>query len=266
MNSIHRVKVSIIVPTYNAALYLEQTLDSVRNQSHENWELIVVDDGSSDDTPKILEHYCKIEPRMVTILLPENSGGPALPRNIGLSKASGQMVCMLDSDDIWHPEKLAFQISNMISSDINFSSTKLVIFNKVVHFQNLSSLVSSALDYVNLELLLSKNIFATSSVMIDRGLIGGSTFSESPEHRAIEDYLLWLELLQKPETKSARFHERLVAYRLRENSLSRSKFKMAKKLFHMLGGIELNGNRLGSRRYYYFLMYIWGSLRSSMYD
>lgn len=98
---------SVIVPSYNHARYLEETLDSVLAQTYRPLEVIVVDDASTDETPTVLAAYAS---RVRTVRLECNSGGPARPRNVAVQLARGHYLCMFDSDDLMHPEKLARQI------------------------------------------------------------------------------------------------------------------------------------------------------------
>lgn len=101
------MKVSVIIPTYNRGRYISDCIDSVLNQTFYDLEVIVVDDGSTDDTKKIVQ---KIDDDRVTYIATANSGRPAVPRNIGLSRARGEYISFLDSDDLWVPWKLEEQI------------------------------------------------------------------------------------------------------------------------------------------------------------
>ena len=98
--------VSVIIPTYNRPTYLKQTLDSVVNQTYNNIEIIVVDDGSpNEDTLRVCKKY-----KTVTYLKIENSGGPAKPRNVGIKEAKGKYIAFLDDDDLWIATKIEQQV------------------------------------------------------------------------------------------------------------------------------------------------------------
>ena len=104
-------KISVIIPTYNAEKFLDRTIESVLAQTFKDWELIIVDDFSKDNTREIIKKWEKIDERISSIFLDKNSGGPAHPKNIGMEKVKGEYVAFLDHDDEWLPEKLEKQIS-----------------------------------------------------------------------------------------------------------------------------------------------------------
>ena len=102
--------VSVVMPAFNAAELIGPTLESVISQSFGDWELLVVDDCSKDSTREVVQAWADKDSRIKLITLPSNFGGPAGPRNEGVRLARGQYVAFLDSDDIWHPEKLKTQV------------------------------------------------------------------------------------------------------------------------------------------------------------
>ena len=104
-------KVSIIIPTYNSEKFLNKTIQSVLDQTYKNWELIIVDDLSKDSTREIINTWKNTDNKIISIFLDKNSGGPAHPKNVGFTKATGKYIAYLDHDDIWLPEKLEKQIS-----------------------------------------------------------------------------------------------------------------------------------------------------------
>lgn len=112
--------VSIIMPSYNTGAFIEDSIQSVLNQTYSNWELIIVDDCSTDNTLEILE---KINDDRIIILKNDRNSGAAVSRNKALRKAKGQWVAFLDSDDLWHPEKLEKQIAFMKANKYYFSYT-----------------------------------------------------------------------------------------------------------------------------------------------
>jgi glycosyltransferase involved in cell wall biosynthesis len=102
--------VSIILPTYNSEKFIHRSIKSVLNQTYKNWELIIVDDASTDSTKEIIKNYEKEYKKIRSILLEENSGGPAKPFNIGIRNSDSKFIAFLESDDEWLPEKLEKQI------------------------------------------------------------------------------------------------------------------------------------------------------------
>lgn len=104
--------VSIITPAYNSDKFIGETIESVINQTYKNWEMIIVDDGSTDKTCDIVKKYCKRDIR-VQYFWQKNSGRPAVPRNVAIRRAKGKYIAFLDSDDLWVSEKLAKQVEYM---------------------------------------------------------------------------------------------------------------------------------------------------------
>lgn len=113
--------VSIIMPSYNTADYIEASIESVRHQTYENWELIIVDDCSSDNTDEVVRPF--LSDRRIRYLKNEQNSGAAISRNRALREAKGKWIAFLDSDDLWLPEKLEKQVSFMEQNGYHFSYT-----------------------------------------------------------------------------------------------------------------------------------------------
>src|SRR3989338_8567336 len=103
-------EVSIIIPAFNSAEYISETLQSIIAQSFVNWEALVIDDCSSDNTADVVKRYEKIDSRISYYRLDSNSGRPAIPRNYGIKRAKGRYIAFLDSDDLWFPSRLERQM------------------------------------------------------------------------------------------------------------------------------------------------------------
>ena len=162
------LSVSIIMPAFNSAEFIAESIASVIAQSHQNWELLVVDDGSSDTTAAIVEELSREDPRIKLIELGENSGGPAQPRNVGLGLAKSDYIAFLDADDIWLEQKLDFQLSAMSEAGLDFSATRI---KKFAHgFDHSQSYDAKSDVSLSEELLLQKNIVANSSVVVSAPL------------------------------------------------------------------------------------------------
>ena len=112
--------VSIITPTYNCAKFIEETIRSVQSQTHQNWEMIISDDCSTDNTREVIAPYLESDPRIKYICNEKNSGA-AITRNNALRIAKGRWIAFLDSDDLWLPEKLERQIAFMEKNNYSFS-------------------------------------------------------------------------------------------------------------------------------------------------
>ena len=122
--------ISIVVPLYNADKYIGETINSVLKQTYSNWELIIVDDCSTDNSRQVVEEFMA-DQRIKLIKLDNNFGGPAGPRNIGIEKAKGEYVSFLDADDLWDENKLYHQLNFMRTESLDFSSTEVYPFEIV---------------------------------------------------------------------------------------------------------------------------------------
>lgn len=120
--------VSIVMPSYNTGKYIKETIESVLAQSYSNWELIIVDDCSTDNTDDVVSQYLK--DNRIRYLKNETNSGAAVSRNRALREAKGKWIAFLDSDDLWEPEKLKNQISFMENNDYHFSYTNYVEINE----------------------------------------------------------------------------------------------------------------------------------------
>ena len=248
--------VSIIIPNFNCEKFIGLTIDSVISQSFQNWELIVVDDCSTDKSRDVIQKYVDADTRVRLLVMEKNSGGPAGPRNLGIEKANGSLIAFLDSDDIWHPKKLEYQLKFMNENHVNFTSTMRLVFSNDHEVQHSEIGFSKKTNKISYHSLLKKNMIVTSSVIVQRDLIGETRFNTSKSYVAIEDYDFFLDLLKKGSEIDI-LKMPLVHYRISTQNISKNKMKMAKKVRGML--IDRKGEILG---HYYF---IWYSLLSLLY-
>ena len=105
--------VTVVTPCYNGAKYLRETIESVLAQTFTDWEMIIVDDCSKDNSVDIIKQYADLDSRIKYLSTPNNTGSPAIPRNLGMEAASGKYIALLDSDDIWYPTKLHNQVMQL---------------------------------------------------------------------------------------------------------------------------------------------------------
>ncbi|HHQ4611733.1 TPA: glycosyltransferase family 2 protein, partial [Aeromonas veronii] len=117
--------VSVVIPLYNAENYIEETLLSIADQTYSNYEVIVVDNASTDSSLDIVNKVAKKFNNMTVITCSSNSGGPAKPRNLGIQAANGKYVAFLDSDDVWYPDKLVKQVDLMNGSNFDFVGSRM---------------------------------------------------------------------------------------------------------------------------------------------
>lgn len=182
-------KISVIIPTYNRKSLLKRAINSALQQTYENLEIIVVDDGSTDKTEKIIRNLQKKSPKIL-YFKKNHSGLPSISRNLGIKKSKGEWICFLDDDDYWSKNKIYEQYNFAKSNEYDFVS----ILTNVQKSKNIiGKKKTKTIKYKD---LISENIISTSSVMIKRSLLNKSgLFNESSNLKAIEDYELWLRVL-----------------------------------------------------------------------
>jgi glycosyltransferase involved in cell wall biosynthesis len=210
--------VSIVVPAFNAERFVAQSIESVRGQTHPKWELlIIIDAKSTDGTERIARQYSKSDSRIRVIS--GGTRGVAANRNLGISTASGQYVCFLDSDDWWHPEKLARQLTFVRETQAPFSFTAYDVMS-----QNGMSVKSSvqAEPRIAYDDLLNGSRIGCLTVMIRLNAFQDVLFRDENH----EDFCLWLRLLRTGAIASGS-NERLAYYRRVRGSRSNNKFLSA---------------------------------------
>ncbi|RKI28502.1 glycosyltransferase family 2 protein [Bacillus thuringiensis] len=222
--------ISIVIPSYNASSFIKETIQSVQSQTYTNWEMIIIDDVSKDNTRELIKEEIKKDGRIQLIELQKN-GGAAIARNIGINNAKGKYVAFLDSDDLWLPEKLEKQLEFMQNNDIAFSFTSYQIMNqdgtltdKVVHVP----------EKINYNGLLKNTIIGCLTVMLDIEKLGRV---QMPNIRTRQDTATWLKILRQGHYAYG-LDEVLSKYRKVENSISSKKFKMAKMNWKLYREIE----------------------------
>lgn len=211
--------VSIITPCYNCSKYIAQMMDSVLAQTYTNWELLITDDCSTDNSCEIVTDYSKKDSRIKLFRLEHNSGA-GVARNNSIKEAQGRYIAFLDSDDMWKPEKLEKQLKFMQDNSYKFSHSYTLVVdddNNVVGLNEKPARVS----FKSTRII---NYIGTSSVIYDTKDIG-KVYMKPIRRR--QDFALWLNILQL--TKYAYcYPEPLFIYRYAPNSLSSNKFKLLK--------------------------------------
>lgn len=211
--------VSIVTPTYNSQEYIEEAVLSVINQTYTNWELIIVDDCSKDETRRILKKIAASDARVNVIYSNVNSGS-GISRNIGLKHAKGQYVAFLDSDDIWEFNKLELQIDYLRKTNAAICHTSFSFVDENGDDRPGRVHASKSVD---LERNLKRTEIGTSTAIINRNIIQKEFLF--PSMRARQDLKLWIELLSSGYN-SVGLDVPLVKYRVRSGSVSSNKFKM----------------------------------------
>ena len=203
--------VSIITPTWNCARFICETIRSVQAQTYQNWEMIISDDCSTDNTREVIEPYLKEDSRIKYICNPKNSGA-AITRNNALKVAQGRWIAFLDSDDLWLPEKLEKQVAFMVENNYAFS------------YHEYTEMTEEGKDmgvYVSGIRKVSKfNMYACCwpgclAVMYDREAIGLIQINDVKKNN---DTAMWLKVVQKAPCYLLK--ENLARYRRRANSIT----------------------------------------------
>lgn len=216
-------KVSIIIPVYNAEKYIRETVDCVKAQTYSNWELLLVEDGSTDESLRILEEMEKGDAR-IHVLKQKNSGA-ARARNHGLSKAEGRFVAYLDADDLWSPDKLEKQLAFMAEKDAAFSFTGYEFADEKGQETGKIVKVPTTIQYK--QALKNTTIF-TSTVMFDTAKLEKEKLN-MPIIKS-EDTALWFKVLRGGVTAYG-LNENLVRYRRPANSLSSNKLEAIRRIW-----------------------------------
>lgn len=215
--------VSIITPTYNAEKFIRKTIESVQNQRYQNWEMILVDDASVDETVKIISDFTKADNRIKLVQLPNNSGN-GFARNVALEKATGKYIAYLDADDLWFSTKLEKQIQFLKANNLPFTFSFYDCIDE--EGNNLNRRVEAPLNLTYNQLFFCNHV-GNLTAIYDAEYFGKIVI-EATQKR--QDWRLWLTIVkQLKETKPV--PEPLAAYRIRKDSISSSKFKLIKHNF-----------------------------------
>lgn len=225
-------KISIITPVYNCEKLIANTIETVINQTYTNWEMLLVDDCSTDNSQKIIEEYIKKDNRIKYFQLEQNSGA-AVARNYALEKSEGRFIAYLDSDDLWKPEKLEKQVKFMLEHNYAFSCTDYEKIDEQGNSLNKIVKIPRKVDY---NLFLRNTIIQTVGVVVDTKLTGKDLLV-MPNIRRRQDAATWCQLL-KNGFDCYEVPENLSYYRVVSKSLSSNKLKAIKMNWHWYRKIE----------------------------
>ncbi len=227
--------VSIITPAYNTATYIADTIKSVQAQTYNNWEMIIVDDCSTDGTYEIISEFL-CDTRIRYLKNPKNSGA-AISRNYALREAKGKWIAFLDSDDTWAPEKLEKQVAFMEQNNYKFTCTdyRMCLNGKWMPY------INTAPNIITKRKLYNYCYFSTITVMYDREYVGLVQIADLKKNN---DYAMWFKIIEK--TPCYRLPECLSYYIKHDDSISGgSKIKLI-KYHYIMYRKALNKGRLVS--------------------
>jgi len=209
--------VSVIMPVHNAETFLDESIGSVLQQTYPYWELLIVDDCSTDKSPSIIAGYAAQDSRIRCFKTASPSGSPCLPRNMGIKFAQGRFIAFLDSDDCWLPNKLEEQLPLFEKSDVGIVYSD---YEKMTENGERNQRIVKAPAYADYRQLLLGNVIGCLTAVYDTVKVGKVYF----ENHSHEDYILWLSILKKGYV--ARNSGKVSAcYRVREHSVSSNKLK-----------------------------------------
>lgn len=215
-------KISIITPAYNAENYICETIKSVQAQTYQDWELIIVDDCSTDYTNVLAKEYAVKDPRIKVIKAPQN-GGVAKARNIGLENATGDFIAFVDSDDLWKPEKLEKQLDFMKEKGCVLSYTDFQKFNTT---DGSLGKVMRCPKKMRANDILKNTAIGCLTVMVDKKRAG--EFRMPPLNHT-EDNCTWYHILKNTGQNAYNLGEVLSLYRDGNASMTKNKGKSAKQ-------------------------------------
>ena len=227
--------ISIVVPVYNASRFLDETIKTVKDQTFTNWELIFVDDCSTDSSSKIIKQYMKDDKR-IKYFKQKTNGGPALARNKGIDEAKGNYLCFLDADDLWDVDKLEKQLMFMKEKYTAFSYTS---YEFVTYDGRKTGKKVKAKDELKYEEVLSNNIISTITVMFNLNLIDKELI-KMPNLRYVEDTATWFKILRNGYVACG-IENIYSYYRRSENTESSNKFRTQKSLWNLYRNEEKMG-------------------------
>ncbi|MED3758925.1 glycosyltransferase family 2 protein [Peribacillus frigoritolerans] len=222
--------ISIITPTYNSGKFIVETIDSVIKQTYQNWEMIIVDDCSNDNTKELVGKYTEQDNRIKYHLLEKNSGA-AIARNKAMELASGTYIAFLDSDDLWNEDKLERQLSFMKDNNYYFTCTAYEQVDE--EGKPLNKTINTKIK-TNYNGVLLNCPVGNSTVMYNVKKLGKFMV---PNIRKRNDDALWLQILKK-EKYIYGMHDVLMKYRLRRNSISSNKVELIKYHWYLYRKIE----------------------------
>lgn len=246
--------VSIIMPCYNAERYIAQSIESVLAQTYTNWELLITDDCSTDNSVKIVQQYCQQDDR-INLLVPDEHHGIAVTRNLSLSRSKGRFVAFLDNDDIWASDKLEKQINYMLKNEVGFSyaSYELIDNNGVPINKTIKT--QGIIDYKR---YLKNTIIGCGTVVLDKKIVGHISM---PNNDTSDDMASWLNILRKGY-KAYPLDDILLKYRITGNSASSNKFNAARDVWKVYRECE-NLNLLQSS--YNFVCYAFNAVKKRVF-
>ncbi len=216
---------SVVMPAWNAERFVADAIGSVLAQTVPDWELLVINDGSTDGTAAILADCQRRDPRIRVLGWAENRG-IAHARNLGLASARGDLIAFLDSDDVWHPAKIARQVAFMLRERADISYTG---YHRVLEGEDSGRLVRVPPE-VTYRTMLRRNWIPFSTAMVSRPTCGAHRMRPLG---SAEDFAYWLALLRDGSRRAVSLDQPLMGYRVRSDSVSANKLRKARNVWRV---------------------------------
>lgn len=217
--------VSIITPCHNGEKYLQECIESVLAQTYQNWEMLIIDDGSTDESATVIKSYSKKDNRVKYLETGKASGSPARPRNIGIEAAQGQYIAFLDCDDLWEPHKLMSQIGFIFEKRVPFVYS---YYSRFVKLDSIGGVIKSP-DTADFNSIKKRDYIPMLTILLHRDVLEGIRFVP----RAKEDYVFLLDIFKKGVV-AYNTKQRVALYRIAQNSRSSNKWDMFKEHYLIL--------------------------------
>lgn len=207
--------VSIVMPNYNGEKFLRETIESVLSQTYTNWELLFVDDCSTDNSLELIKSF---RDERIRVYQNETNSGAAVSRNTALREAKGKWIAFLDSDDLWVPEKLEEQLKFMVDNGYDFTYTE---YSQIDEQSNSLNIEVTGPRKINKHKMFQYNYIGCLTVMYNREKVG--LIQVEPSLKSRNDYAIWLKVCR--HCTCYLFNKNLARYRIRKSSLSHSGLK-----------------------------------------
>lgn len=254
MNNTCPILVSIVTPAYNCASKIGDTIKTILQQTYSNWELLIVDDCSTDNTVDVVNEWIKKDSR-IKLFCQEKNGGASLARNRAIMESSGKYIAFLDGDDMWLPEKLEKQVKFMSDNHYYFSYSPYYIIDDGESIDLSKLPIRSCPEQLDYYELLKMNRIGCLTVMFDAEKVGRISI---PKLDKRNDYALWLKALRQGIT-AYRLNEPLAIYRSHQGISKGNKFGFLKyhyQLFNeVLGYNKFVSCLLTIRNVIYYMYY-----------
>lgn len=246
-------QIDIIMPVYNGEAYIKDAIESVKNQTISNWNLMIVDDGSTDNTIKTIEATIADRKDKIVVIPQKEHKGVWYARNVGIQKSTNRYIAFLDADDIWQKDKLEKQIQFMKKNDYAFTYTRFTYLKN-----NTCKEVNDIPPCLTYQQALKNTYILTSTVILDTKTISKKDMMMPPIES--EDTATWWKILKKQHIAYG-YDENLTIYRVQPGSLSSNKFKNLRKTWRLYRRQEHIGI---VKSIYYFLHYIYHAIKKRM--